>query len=54
MMFVEENGSITNREARELLGLAESTVKRILKEMVKEEKLMEKGDRKTRKYLKKN
>ena len=54
MMFVEENGSITNREARELLGLAESTVKRILKEMVKEEKLIEKGDRKTRKYLKKH
>ena len=32
--YVKEHGSISNMEARELLGLADSTVKRILKEMV--------------------
>ena len=25
--FIESNGSISNKEARELLGLAESTIK---------------------------
>lgn len=49
--YVDEYGSITNREARELLGLAESTVKRILREMVRKNMLSEIGERKTRKYL---
>lgn len=34
--YVKEHGSISNMEARELLGLADSTVKRLLKEMVEE------------------
>ena len=44
--YVEENGSITNKEARELLGLADSTMKRILKEMVNEDILIVEGERK--------
>ena len=36
IQYVKEHGSISNMEARELLGLADSTVKRLLKEMVEE------------------
>ncbi len=49
--YIEENGYITNRAAREILGLADSTTKRILKEMVIEKILVEEGERKTRKYF---
>ena len=35
LAFVDNKGSISNKEAREILGLAESTTKRFLKEMVK-------------------
>lgn len=49
--YVQENGFISNKEARELLGLADSTTKRILKEMVEEGLLIVQGERKTRKYL---
>ena len=49
--YVQENGAISNKEARELLGLADSTTKRILKEMVEEELLIVQGERKIRKYL---
>ena len=50
-MYIQENGSITNKAARELLGLADSTTKRILKEMVREDILKIEGERKARKYL---
>lgn len=49
--YVKDNGSISNKEARELLNLADSTVKRILKEMVEAELLIVEGERKTRRYL---
>lgn len=49
--FIESNGSISNKEARELLGLAESTTKRFLKEMVNEGDLSIMGERKARKYV---
>ena len=49
--YISENGSITNKEARDLLGLADSTTKRILKEMVDEKILVVDGERKARKYL---
>ena len=48
---MKEHGSISNMEARELLGLADSTVKRLLKEMVEENILKVEGERKTRRYL---
>lgn len=51
LAFVDNKGSISNKEAREILGLAESTTKRFLKEMVKEGLLVEKGDRRARIYL---
>ena len=43
-----------DKEAREVLELADSTTKRILKEMVEDDILVVKGERKTRKYLLKN
>ena len=49
--YVKEHGSISNMEARELLGLADSTVKRILKEMVDDGILSVEGERKARRYL---
>ena len=49
--YIFENGSITNKEARNLLGLADSTTKRILKEIVDEKILVVMGERKSRKYL---
>ena len=49
--YIEEKGSVTNKEARDLLGLADSTTKRILKEMVDERLLVIEGERKARKYF---
>lgn len=49
--YVLENGFVTNKKARELLGLADSTTKRVLKEMVDEGILIMEGERKARKYL---
>ena len=51
VQYVKEQGSISNMEARELLGLADSTVKRLLKEMVEENILVIEGERKARRYL---
>ena len=52
--YIKEKGSITNKEARELLGLADSTIKRLLKGMVEQKLLIVEGERKARKYLLKN
>ena len=49
--YIQERGFITNKEAREILGLADSTVKRILKGMVDKEILTIEGERKARRYL---
>lgn len=49
--FILKNGSITNIEARELLGLAESTTKRLLAYMVSIGILSVEGEKKARKYL---
>ena len=48
--YVSEHGSIGNSEARELLRLAESTVKRLLTDMAKREILKDDGERKSRRY----
>lgn len=48
--YVKNNGSISNKEARELLGLADSTTKRVLKEMVDKDILAVEGERKARRY----
>lgn len=52
--YIKEKGSITNKEARELLGLADSTTKRLLKGMIEQNLLIVEGERKARKYLLKN
>lgn len=49
--YVKDNGSISNKEARELLGLADSTTKRILKSMVEKDLLVVEGERRARRYL---
>ena len=49
--YVKEHGTISNKEARGLLGLADSTTKRLLKEMVEKNILTVEGERKARKYL---
>lgn len=51
VQYIKEHGSISNMEARELLGLADSTVKRLLKEMVDDGILTVQGERKSRRYL---
>ena len=48
--YVQKSGSISNKEARELLGLAESTTKRVLAVMVDEGKLIVEGSKRTRRY----
>ncbi len=49
--YIKENGSISNKEARELLGLADSTTKRLLNELVKKEILKIEGEKKARRYF---
>ena len=51
VQYVKKNGSISNKEARKLLSLADSTAKRILKDMVEQGLLVVEGERKTRRYL---
>ncbi len=51
LAYVKDNGSISNKEAREALALAESTTKRLLNEMVMEGLLAERGERKSRVYI---
>ncbi len=54
LKYVEDHGAINNGEAKTLLGLAESTVKRLLKNMVNEGLLRSEGERKSRRYVKDN
>ncbi len=49
--YIVRNNSITNQEAKIILGLAESTTKRLLKEMVDEGVLRSEGERKGGRYL---
>lgn len=51
MDYIVRNNSITNQEDKIILGLAESTTKRLLKEMVDEGVLRSEGERKGRRYL---
>lgn len=48
--YINVHGEITNREARELLGLADSTTKRFLRQMVAQSLLVVEGTRKTTRY----
>lgn len=48
--YVKSNGSITNSEACEILGLKSSRVKEILRNMVSAKLLSAVGERKSRRY----
>nr|WP_253262889.1 hypothetical protein [Enterococcus cecorum] len=48
--YINVHGEITNREARELLGLADSTTKRFLRQMVAQSLLVVEGTRKMTRY----
>lgn len=50
LSYLRKHESISNKEARELFGLAESTTKRILKQMVEDGMIKEQGERKSRIY----
>lgn len=50
LKYVQVNGSVSNKEVREALGLADSTTKRILKQMIEEGKLVAEGSRRDRRY----
>jgi predicted HTH transcriptional regulator len=45
--YIKNNGSVSNKEARELLSLADSTTKRVLKKMVNDGLLEVKGEKKS-------
>ncbi len=47
---MELYGEINNKKARDLLGLADSTTKRLLKQMAEEGLLKEQGERRARVY----
>lgn len=48
--YIKEYGAITNMEARNILGLADSTTKRLLKSMVDNNVLCMEGEYKLRRY----
>jgi len=48
---IREFENISNKEARVVLGLADSTTKRILKQMVDSGKIAITGERKSRRYI---
>ena len=50
LRYVELYGEINNKKARDLLGLADSTTKRLLKQMTEEGLLKEQGERRARVY----
>jgi DNA-binding MarR family transcriptional regulator len=49
--YLVENDFITNREARELLGLSDSTVLKLLKSMIEAGWISPVGNNKNRKYF---
>ena len=50
LLYVNQNGQITNKEARDLLNVSATTVRRILDEMICDKILIEEGEYKSRKY----
>lgn len=53
MKYLNQNGSISNKEAQSLLNISEATAKRFLNKLVKENLLEAIGEYKARKYIKK-
>ena len=50
LSYINQNGQITNKEARDLLDVSATTVRRILDEMIRDKILIEEGEYKSRKY----
>lgn len=50
LSYIHDNGSISNKEACELLGLSSSTVKKIFEKMVENQIILPVGERKGRRY----
>lgn len=53
MKYLDQNDSISNKEAQSLLGISEATARRFLNSLVKENLLEAVGEYKARKYIKK-
>jgi len=53
MKYLDQNNSISNKEAQSLLGISEATARRFLNSLVKENLLVAVGEYKARKYIKK-
>ena len=51
--YLSKNNSINNKEAQNLLNISESTAKRFLNKLIKENILEAVGEYKARKYIKK-
>ena len=51
ILYIKERGSITNKEACELTGLKDSSVKNLFSQMVKSGLIVPNGEKKSRKYL---
>ena len=51
IQYLKIHRTISNKEVREILGLADSTTKRILKEMVTDNILIVEGEHKMRTYM---
>ena len=49
--YIKRNGSISNKEACDLLGLKDSSVKKIFEKKVKAEALVPIGEKKSRRYV---
>lgn len=49
--YIRNNGSISNKEACEVLGMSASTVKKLFEKMVSEDTLLPVGERKSRRYV---
>ena len=53
LKYLGQNDSISNKEAQSLLGISETTARRFLNSLVKENLLVAVGEYKARKYIKK-
>ena len=49
--FIRENGSISNKEACEITGLKDATIKRTFRKMVENGIIVPAGERKSRRYV---
>lgn len=51
LAYIHENGSISNKEACELTGFKDATIKKTFKRMVENGVIIPVGERKSRRYV---